>query len=32
MDRMMDSDEEIMKQHEDLFKKLEKSNTGYTYN
>ena len=29
---MMNSDEEIMKQHEDLFKKLEKSNTGYNYN
>ena len=32
MDRMIDSDEEIMKQHEDLFKKLEQSNTGYNYN
>jgi len=32
MDKMMDSDEEIMKQHEDLFKKLENSNTGYSYN
>ena len=32
MDEMFDMDEEIMKQHEDLFKKLEQSNTGYTYN
>ena len=32
MDRMMDSDKEIMEQHEDLFKKLEQSNTGYSYN
>ena len=35
MDRMMDSDEEIMKQHEDLFKKLQEGNTpstGYNYN
>ena len=32
MNKMMDSDEEIMKQHEDLFKKLEQSNTGYNYN
>ena len=32
MDRMMDSDEEIMEQHEELFKKLEQSNTGYNYN
>ena len=32
MDRMMDSDEEIMEQHELLFKKLEQSNTGYSYN
>ena len=29
MDEMFDMDEEIMKQHEDLFKKLEQSNTGY---
>ena len=29
---MFDMDEEIMKQHEDLFKKLEQSNTGYSYN
>ena len=32
MNKMMDSDEEIMKQHEDLFKKLEQGNTGYSYN
>ncbi len=32
MDKMMDSDEEIMDQHEKLFKKLEQSNTGYSYN
>ena len=32
MDKMMDSDEEIMEQHEQLFKKLENSNTGYNYN
>ena len=32
MDRMMGSDEEIMEQHELLFKKLEQGNTGYTYN
>jgi hypothetical protein len=32
MDKMMDSDEEIMEQHEQLFKKLENSNTGYSYN
>ncbi len=32
MDEMFDMDEEIMKQHEDLFKKLEQSNTGYNYN
>jgi len=32
MDRMMDSDEEIMEQHEKLFKKLEQGNTGYSYN
>tara|TARA_R100000231_G_scaffold15825_1_gene16816 strand:+ start:162 stop:413 length:252 start_codon:yes stop_codon:yes gene_type:complete len=29
---MFDIDEEIMKQHEQLFKKLEQSNTGYNYN
>ena len=32
LSEMADSDEEIMKQHEDLFKKLEQSNTGYSYN
>ena len=32
MDRMMDSDKEIMEQHELLFKKLEQGNTGYSYN
>ena len=32
MDRMMDSDKEIMEQHELLFKKLEHGNTGYSYN
>ncbi len=32
MNKMMDSDEEIMEQHELLFKKLEQSNTGYSYN
>ena len=31
-DHMMDSDEEIMEQHELLFKKLEQGNTGYSYN
>jgi len=32
MDEMFDIDEEIMKQHEDLFKKLQNSETGYSYN
>ena len=32
MDEMFDMDEEIMKQHEELFKKLQNSNTGYSYN
>ena len=32
MDKMMDSDEEIMEQHEQLFKKLEQGSTGYSYN
>ena len=32
MNKMMDSDEEIMEQHEKLFKKLEQDNTGYSYN
>ena len=32
MDDTMNMDKEIIEQHEDLFKKLEKSNTGYSYN
>ena len=32
MDKMMDSDEEIMEQHEKLYKKLEQGNTVYSYN
>ena len=32
VDRMMDSDEEIMDQHKKLFEKLERGNTGYSYN
>ena len=32
MDKMVDSDEEIMDQHKKLFEKLESSNTGYNYN
>ena len=32
MSEMFDVDEEIMKQHEQLFKKLEQSNKGYNYN
>jgi len=32
MDKMMDSDEEIMNQHKKLFEKLEQNNTGYSYN
>ena len=32
INKMMDSDEEIMQQHEKLFKKLEQGNTGYSYN
>ena len=32
MDDMMNMDKEIIEQHEDLFKKLDKSNTGYSYN
>ncbi len=32
MDDMQDSDKEIMEQHENLFKKLEQGNTGYSYN
>jgi len=30
--KMRDSDKEIMDQHEQLFKKLEQGNTGYSYN
>ena len=32
LSEMADSDEEIMEQHEKLFKKLEQGNTGYSYN
>ena len=32
IDKMMDSDEEIMEQHKKLFEKLEQGNTGYSYN
>jgi hypothetical protein len=32
MDKMVDSDEEIMDQHKKLFEKLEQGNTGYNYN
>ena len=32
MDKMMDSDEEIMDQHKKLFERLESGNTGYSYN
>ena len=32
MNKMMDSDEEIMEQHKKLFEKLESGNTGYNYN
>ncbi len=32
MDEMFEVDEDIMEQHEKLFKKLEQSNTGYNYN
>ena len=34
MDKMMDSDEEIMEQHKKLFKVLEDNqpSTGYSYN
>jgi len=31
MDKMVDSDEEIMDQHKKLFEKLESGNTGYSY-
>ena len=32
MDKMFEMDEEIMDQHEELFKKLNQGNTGYSYN
>jgi len=32
MEEMFNMDEEIMEQHEKLFKKLEQSNSGYNYN
>ncbi len=32
MDNMTNMDKEIMDQHEKLFKKLENSGTGYSYN
>ena len=32
LEDMQDSDKEIIKQHEKLFKKLESGNTGYNYN
>ena len=32
MDDMQDSDKEIIEQHEQLFKKLQEGNTGYSYN
>ena len=32
MEEMFNMDEEIMEQHEQLFKKLEQGNTGYSYN
>ena len=32
LEEMFEMDEEIMKQHEDLFKKLDQGNTGYSYN
>ena len=32
VDKMMDSDEEIMDQHKKLFEKLDQVNTGYNYN
>ena len=32
IDKMMDSDEEIMEQHKKLFEKLESGSTGYSYN
>ena len=32
INNMMNMDKEIIEQHENLFKKLEKPNTGYSYN
>ena len=32
LSEMADSDEEIMKQHEKLFEKLDQGSTGYSYN
>ena len=32
MNKMMDSDKEIMDQHKKLFEKLDQGNTGYNYN
>ena len=32
LSEMADTDEEIMEQHEKLFRKLEQGNTGYSYN
>jgi|TARA_R110000851_G_scaffold3663_2_gene14986 hypothetical protein len=32
IDKMMDSDKDIMDQHKKLFEKLKNSNTGYNYN
>ena len=32
MEEMFELDEEIMDQHEKLFKKLDQGNTGYSYN
>ena len=32
MEEMFNMDEEIMEQHELLFKKLDQGNTGYSYN
>ena len=32
MEEMFELDEDIMDQHEKLFKKLDQSNTGYNYN
>jgi len=32
MEEMFNIDEEIMEQHEELFKKLQQGNTGYSYN